>query len=102
MICTETWIRPGDRTEEFLQDLSSNTKYEVLRRDREGRRGGGIAVIYRKDRIEMSIVKIPKTEYEIMATIGRRPSQRKKILTIAAYFPPSLDTENTNKFLGAR
>ena len=36
---------------------------------------------------------IPNSKYEVIAAIGRRTGQRKKILVIAAYIPPSYTAE---------
>jgi hypothetical protein len=97
-VCTETWINSNHCTEELLSDLESNSKYSVLRRDRQSR-GGGVAVIYNRDLISMTEAKLPTTKYEVLAAIGRRTSQRRKVLVIAAYIPPSYDAEETNGFM---
>ena len=93
-ICTETWTHSNAQTEEFLGDFSSNTNYDILRRDR-GSRGGGVAIVFNKKRLTASRVSTPPSEYEVLAAIIRRTSQRRKILCIAAYIPPNYDAEKT-------
>ena len=43
--------------------------------------------------VSMSKCHIPNSKYEVIAAIGRRTGQRKKILVIAAYIPPSYTAE---------
>jgi Holliday junction resolvase-like predicted endonuclease len=94
-ICTETWIKEGERAEEFLRDLADNTRYDVLRKSRRTR-GGGVAILYDKTELHMTHVKTPETDFEVLATLARRKSQRIKFLTIAVYIPPSYDAEKTD------
>ena len=47
-----------------------------------------MAVFFNKNKINMSMIKLRQTKHEVIATIGRRTGQRKKIATIAVYIPP--------------
>ena len=47
----------------------------------------------------MNKCKLPDSEFEIVAAVGRRTAQRRKILTIAAYLPPKYSTEYKREFL---
>ena len=47
----------------------------------------------------MTRVKLKPTEHEIVVALGRRVGQRRKILVIAVYLPPSYDAENTEACL---
>ena len=71
----------------------------MLRKDRTDRRGGGVAICYKSDSIEMNKVKIKRSKFEILAAIGRRTGQRRKILVVAAYLPPSYNAEDLSDCL---
>ena len=46
-------------------------------------------IAFRKSHINMIKCRIPNTTHEVVASIGRRTGQRRKVLMIAAYIPPS-------------
>ena len=45
-IVTETWFGDKQLTKDILDDLSGNFGIEAIRKDRKGKRGGGVAVFY--------------------------------------------------------
>ena len=51
--------------------------------------GGGVLIAYRRDHITMLKCKIPNSKHEMIAAIGRRTGQRRKVLTLSVYIPPS-------------
>ena len=44
----------------------------------------------------MTRCRVPNSSYEVAAAIGRRTGQRRKVLAVAAYIPPSYNA-NENK-----
>ena len=93
-LITETWFKETDLINNSLEDFKNRSAYCFLRRDRQGeRRGGGVAVCFRPDRIQFSKAKIPPTKHEIYAAIGRRTGQRRKILVVVIYIPPFYNAE---------
>ena len=102
-VITETWFRRSDSLEKLLRDTEDITGYGFIRRDRyqgEGQvvRGGGVAIVYKKSNFEMIPLKIEGT-HEIVAALGRRTGQKRKLITIGAYIPPSADADSTACFL---
>ena len=98
-VITETWIREDDKIKENIEDYQNITGFFMIRKDRLDRRGGGVAICYNAETIEMSKVKIPCSEFEIVAAIGRRTGQRRKVLVVAVYLPPSYDADQTHRCL---
>ena len=94
---TETWL--VDKHEQIREDICNRTSYSMIVRNREGRRGGGVCIIYNKTHVTMAQCKLPESEFEVVAAIGRRTAQRRKVLTIAAYLPPQYNAERTREFL---
>ena len=82
---TETWLTDLPKINNIVEDFNCQTSYELMRKDRRDRRGGGIAICYNKKRISFSKAKIPPSKHEIYAAIGRRPGQRRKVLVIVTY-----------------
>ena len=101
-VITETWFKPGQELDQVLQDVEDTTGYGFVRRDRRSgdgtSRGGGVAIVYRKNELQTHQLKID-SEFEIVATLSRRTGQRRKIITIGAYIPPAADADTSKRFL---
>ena len=88
-LLTETLLSNENKINDDLEDFYNRSGYNFLRKDRQfGRRGGGIAIYYDKPRIQMSKSKIPPSKHEVLAAVGRRVGQRRKIVFIVSYVPP--------------
>ena len=93
-------LKNDRETEQQLQDFSDKHGYSFIRRDRAcGRRGGGVAICYEPARSQMSRIKLPPTKNEIIAAIGRRVGQRRKIAVIAVYLPPAMRADQIRRCL---
>ena len=68
---TETWFKPSEDLDQMLDDMNHGLGYACIRRDRESTSGGGVAIVYRTGDISMQKLKVD-SEYEIVATLGRR------------------------------
>ena len=101
-VITETWFRSSPQLEELLRDAEDTTGYGFIRKDRQETgqesRGGGVAIVYKKSNIEMTQLKV-QGKFEIVASLGRRTGQKRKIVTIGAYIPPAADAETSKEFL---
>lgn len=100
-LVTETWFRETEKINDEIADFTNKTGYCFLRRDRKDRRGGGIAICYKKEKIAMSKAKIPPSKHEIYAAIGRRRGQRRKIAVLVAYVPPWYNAQQNKSFYKA-
>lgn len=92
-ILTETWFKNSTQINKILEDFTCKNNYAFLRKDRAIRRGGGIAICYNKNTIDMCKAKIPPTKHEVFAAVGRRMGQRRKIVALAVYIPPWYNAE---------
>ena len=97
-IITETWLKEKDSDNQELIDFQERTGYKLIRRDRFPGRGGGVGILYNTSSIEMVKIKIPFNKHEIVAAIGRRAGQRKKIVVIGAYLPPNYCSARNKSF----
>ena len=101
-LLTETWLKNEDRINMRLQDFEDEHGLAFLRKDRSGgRRGGGVAMCYRKSTIQLSPAKIPLSKHEIYAAIGRRQGQRREIAFLVAYVLPSYNAQQVRSFNNA-
>ena len=99
-IITEMWLQSdNDQINALLQDFQSWHGFALLRRDRQYQRGGGIGMLYDKTKIDLRTVKIARSEFEVMAAIGRTTGQRRKVLIIGVYVPPSYDVDTSERCL---
>ena len=98
-VVTETWMREDPEINQHLEDFTNLTGYSILRKDRENRRGGGVAILFNNETISLTSVKTKRTDYEILAALGRRTGQRRKLLVIAVYVPPDYDSDQSSQCL---
>lgn len=98
-ILTETWININDQIKQILQDNEDITNYALIRKDRKGMRGGGVAISYNKNKIQMSQARLPQSNFEVVAAVGRRTGQRRKVVVLAVYIPPSYNADRSRRAL---
>ena len=98
-ILTETWTRSNDQINQILQDNEDITNFSMIRKDREVGRGGGVAISFDKRKLLMTRARLPQSKYEVVAAVGRRTGQRRKICVVAAYVPPWYPAARTKKCL---
>ena len=74
-------MAPTRQTEEKVVDLLEERGWGMIRRDRPGpRAAGGVAIFYNNAKIQMTRIKFQMSEVEVIAAIGRRKGQHKKVL----------------------
>ena len=96
---TETWFANLERLDVLLEEFENETGWKLIRMDRRsGKRGGGIAIAYNARKIQ---AKIPYSKHEMVAAIGRRRGQRRKLAMLLAYVPPWYNAEQTKSFYNA-
>ena len=101
-IVTETWFQKCDKINSLLQDFKHLHCYSFLCRDRQtGKRGGGIAICFDHEHIQLQQAKLPPSKHELLGAIGRRKGQRRKIAIIAAYLPPWYNADQDRSFHNA-
>ena len=97
-LVTETWMRDNEATSNQLRDLYDGLGYGCIRQDRCTGVGGGVALVYDKNEISFHQLKTG-CDFEIVAALGRRTGQRRKLIAISAYIPPGLDAESSDKIM---
>ena len=93
---TETWFKGTKDLEQTIQDMQDGLGYGCIRRDRVDGSGGGVAIVYKTGDLCMTQLKV-RSEFEIVAALGRRTGQRRKLIVITAYIPPSLDADSSDR-----
>ena len=62
-LLTETWFKNIDKINYELEDFKHQSNYEFIRLDRkDDRRGGGVAICFNSNLIQMSKAKLPPTK----------------------------------------
>ena len=97
-LVTETWLKANDQVNEQFNTLRDALGYECIRRDRTTGNGGGVAILYKTGDWAFHQLKTGG-EFEIVAALGRRTGQRRKLLAITAYIPPDSNADTNERFL---
>ena len=99
-VVTESWFKSTDPSiNSILEDFTNKNGYGFLRKDRQtNKRGGGLVICFNSLKIQLCKAKIPPTKHEVYAAIGRRKGQRRKIIVLAIYIPPTYNSDQ-NKSL---
>ena len=100
-IVTETWTRQDDgQINEKIEDFENRTNFKLLHRARStNQRGGGVGILFDRTKIDLRTVKTVRSDFEVLAAIGRRVGQRCKVLVVVVYVPPSYDSETSEECL---
>ena len=99
-LITETWLKNTPYIDRQLQDMENALGFACIRKDRGGgRTGGGVAIIYKTGDLVMQQLKTG-SDSEIVAALGRRIGQRRKIIVINAYVPPGIDAATSEEIIG--
>ena len=52
-------------------------------------------IAYRREHISMTVCRTPNSKHEMVAAVGRRVGQRRKVLALSIYVPPSYDASQS-------
>ena len=58
MLITEMWLVNGRNLDRNVEDLELRENLSIINKNRFGRRGGGVAILYRKDKCKLGEYKI--------------------------------------------
>lgn len=95
-ILTETWTNEKNEIK-ILDELKYDKGLSILMKSRNGRRGGGTAIVYRDKSISLKRHDFFTGTYEILAAKGTIASARKDIYIFAVYYPPSMTGEEVQR-----
>ena len=90
-LITETWLTKNVISNARSEDLEYGENISLIRKDRGGRKGGGVAIAYNNTNLSLSEVELvgAKRSHEIVAAKGRDIASGKELLLISVYLPPS-------------
>ena len=88
LVITETWLRNGRTLENNVKDLELGTGISIVHRAREGRRGGGVGILYKPEKISLKQLPLKANNYEVVAASGKFRNNTRRICIIAVYVPP--------------
>ena len=91
-IITESWLRPGIKLDEEIEEIEWSQKLKVIHKSRKTKKGrtagGGVALLFDQTRCDFKEIPV-LGKYEIVAAIGNIPGLKRKIAVIGTYIPPS-------------
>ena len=95
----EMWLSDNARINNILEDYQRKYNWKFIRRDRKT--GGGVAIGFNTEKIEVSKEKLPPSKHELCAAIGCRQGQRRKIALLVAYVLPWYNADQMRSFYRA-
>jgi len=99
VICvTESWLNSSHRDGEIGNPLSFSTSYDIHRRDRIGRQGGGVLVAVRK---ELMATRQLELETDCENVWIKLDIANSRDVFICAYYRPNVNDVNSNQALAS-
>ena len=92
---TETWLADCGRYRRNVQKLEDKENLVMVTKNRKSR-GGGVAIIYNKSKIILKPLNVRKNNFELVAAVGRTVSDARRVLVLAAYYPPQMRKEQVD------
>ena len=93
---SETWLEDNERFMKNVRTLENKENLIIISRNRKAR-GGGVAIIYNKNKMSLNPVGMRGCDLEVVAAIGRTTQDDRKLLIISAYYPPNLKREGVDR-----
>ena len=99
-LITESWLSNGKTLQNDLFDLEHGTGLAMICKNRNNRtrvvsrtgggpkRGGGVAIVFHKHRMNLREQKIPANKYEMVCGSGTVAGNKRRVFLIAVYVPP--------------
>ena len=104
-IVTESWLKPGRQLDEDIDDLTKAENLGLIhcsRRTNRGRNaGGGVALVYNKEKIDITEYKAKKANAELVCAIGKIPKLTRKIFIVGIYISPRVRSKQYHLMLEA-
>ena len=91
VLLTETWLNNDGNNERIIEDITLNKGLGVINYNRPGRRrGGGVAIVYKKEKLSLEEHKFRRDGIEVVAARGRIKGQKRTFVLFSVYLPPNL------------
>lgn len=95
-IVTETWMKDGKRFEKNARKFEEKEDLRIIERNR-GTRGGGVAIIFNKNKMSLSQIKIRNNSFELVGASGRTVKDARKLVIYAVYYPPQMKKKQVDE-----
>ena len=93
---SETWLSNGGRFDKDRKKLEDRDELVMITKNRKTR-GGGVAIVFDKRKINLKQVKMGGGDLEVVGAVGRTLTESRRILVISAYYPPAMRRENVDR-----
>lgn len=93
-VITESWLRDGPQLRKSIEDLREGRDIDMLTMNRRTRSnktaGGGIAILFNKNKLTFKEYKIRRGKSEIICATARIVNTSRRLVVIGAYLKPGL------------
>ena len=95
-LITESWLRDGITLDRDVVDLEYGTNLKIIYRNRPKARmgarrvGGGVSIVYNKDKCSLRERKIVGNKYELVVAIGRLGKINRAVAIFCVYIVPQM------------
>ena len=98
-LITETWMSSGPQTEARLDDLLYGEDLGFFTKNREGRRGGGVAIAYNTNKMRIREFELQgfSRAQEAVAAIGTHIETGMEVFFVAIYLPPAMKKKDVDQ-----
>ena len=102
-VIAESWLKECKNLSDDLDDLNDGENISIIHKSRKSRRGknagGGIAILFQKNKIRLSERKIRRGKCELVCATGKLPGVARKIVILGAYLPPNIKANQAHEAL---
>ena len=95
---SETWLKNRKSTKEAIADVESSQKISAIVRNRQGKRGGGVAIFYDTNKMTLTEIRTA-TKFEYVCAKGRAACSRRDFFVVSFYIPPNYKAAQTEEML---
>ena len=95
-LVTESWLKDGSTLDRDVVDLEYGTGLKILYKNRPRRAagarsvGGGVSIVYRKDKCNFREHRISDCSFELLVALGRVSRVRRTIAIFCLYIEPKM------------
>ena len=103
-IVSETGLQDCKETDRLVVSMREGEGLDAVLKNRSKLRsggsvkGGGVAIIYNRDRIHMKPYKLKKTNHEIVAALGKIKNVKRRLLVFSIYLTPNARKQSAASF----
>ena len=96
---TETWFTNSKKVQNEIKEIENGESIGLICKNRKGKGGGGLAIAYNKNKINLKKYTIPGNSYEMVCAVGNTTEETKKYAIFALYIPPDQKAEKSNEMM---